>query len=159
MVHKRLTLAPFASDPDATRSRSTTVMGMGCNTTALLATTPSRMKTAPFWPKSSKEATLVPKRFTIAWRRTPLKAHRHCVQLQRRRDEDNGSCVYASGDYCSGASDGSGSVVDGDSDDDGVMQTKSQAAKKEPAITTVTLPTLPHEYAADGFDCEGNPLP
>ena len=76
--------------------------------------------------------------------------------------EDNGSCVYASGcDYCSGATDGSGSVVDGDSDDDGVCDADEVAGCQEegacnynPDATDATA----CEYAADGFDCEGNPL-
>ncbi|HBE10897.1 MAG TPA: hypothetical protein DCY76_00535, partial [Flavobacteriales bacterium] len=76
--------------------------------------------------------------------------------------DDNGSCVYAAGcDYCSGATDGSGSVVDGDSDDDGVCDAdevtgcqEEGACNYNPDATDATA----CEYAADGFDCEGNPL-
>ena len=76
--------------------------------------------------------------------------------------DDNGSCVYASGcDYCSGATDGSGSVVDGDSDNDGVCDADEVAGCQEelacnynPAATDAAA----CEFAADGFDCDGNPI-
>tara|TARA_A100001015_G_scaffold314024_1_gene422610 strand:+ start:2042 stop:2380 length:339 start_codon:yes stop_codon:yes gene_type:complete len=42
---------------------------------------------------------------------------------------DDESCVYASGcDSCSGETDGTGTVVDGDADDDGVCDTDEVAA-------------------------------
>ena len=76
--------------------------------------------------------------------------------------EDNGSCVYASGcDYCSGATDGSGSVIDGDSDDDDVCDAdevagcqEEGACKYNPDATDAAA----CEFAADGLDCEGNPM-
>ena len=76
--------------------------------------------------------------------------------------DDNGSCVYASGcDNCSGATDGSGSVVDGDTDNDGVCDAEEipgcqeeGACNYDPEATDAAA----CEFAADGFDCDGNPL-
>lgn len=76
--------------------------------------------------------------------------------------DDNGSCVYASGcDYCSGATDGSGSVIDGDTDNDGVCDAEEipgcqeeGACNYDPEATDAAA----CEFAADGFDCDGNPL-
>lgn len=75
---------------------------------------------------------------------------------------DNSSCVFATGcDFCSGSTDGTGSVVDGDSDDDGVCDTDeitgcqdAEACNFNPEATDPAT----CEYAADGFDCNGNPL-
>jgi hypothetical protein len=76
--------------------------------------------------------------------------------------EDNGSCVYASGcDYCSGATDGSGSVVDGDSDDDDVCDADEVAGCQEAGACNYNpdaTDAAACEFAADGLDCEGNPL-
>ncbi len=76
--------------------------------------------------------------------------------------DDNGSCVYASGcNYCSGATDGSGSVIDGDTDNDGVCDAEEipgcqeeGACNYDPEATDAAA----CEFAADGFDCDGNPL-
>ena len=110
-------------------------------------------------------ATLVTKRFTIsAWRRTPLKAAPTPPRAITTPDatEDNGSCVYASGcDSCSGASDGSGSVVDGDSDDDGVCDEDEIVGCQDEGACNFNpdaTDAATCEYAADGFDCDGNPL-
>ena len=76
--------------------------------------------------------------------------------------DDNGTCVYASGcDSCSGATDGSGSVVDGDSDDDGVCDADEVAGCQEEEACNYNpdaTDTAACEYAADGFDCDGNTL-
>jgi hypothetical protein len=76
--------------------------------------------------------------------------------------EDNGSCVYASGcDYCSGATDGSGSVIDGDSDDDDVCDADEVAGCQEEGACNYNpdaTDAAACEFAADGLDCEGNPM-
>ena len=76
--------------------------------------------------------------------------------------DDNDSCLFATGcDYCSGATDGSGSVVEGDSDNDGVCDADEvagcqdeMACNYDPNATDAAA----CEYAADGFDCDGNPI-
>ncbi len=76
--------------------------------------------------------------------------------------DDNGSCVYAAGcDYCSGATDGSGSVVDGDSDDDGVCDADEVTGCQEEGACNYNpdaTDSAACEFAADGLDCEGNPM-
>ena len=76
--------------------------------------------------------------------------------------DDNGSCVYASGcDYCSGATDGSGSVVDGDSDDDDVCDDDEIAGCQDEVACNYNpdaTDAAACEFAADSFDCDGNPL-
>ena len=75
---------------------------------------------------------------------------------------DNSSCVFATGcDFCSGAADGTGSVVDGDSDDDGVCDGDEIAGCQEELACNYNPDATDEaacEYAADGFDCDGNPL-
>ncbi|MEE3164445.1 MAG: trypsin-like peptidase domain-containing protein [Bacteroidota bacterium] len=76
--------------------------------------------------------------------------------------DDNSSCVYASGcDYCSGATDGSGSVVDGDTDNDGVCDADEIAGCQEEGACNYNpdaTDAAACEFAADGFDCDGNTL-
>jgi hypothetical protein len=75
---------------------------------------------------------------------------------------DNNSCVFATGcDFCSGATDGTGSVVDGDSDDDGVCDADEIAGCQDELACNYNpdaTDAAACEYAADGFDCDGNPI-
>ena len=74
---------------------------------------------------------------------------------------DDGSCVFASGcDSCSGATDGSGVVVDGDTDDDGVCDADEVVGCSDPDACNYDANATDSgtcEYAAEGFDCDGNP--
>ncbi|MDA0913516.1 MAG: M43 family zinc metalloprotease [Bacteroidetes bacterium] len=74
---------------------------------------------------------------------------------------DDASCAYASGcDYCSGEVDGTGTIVDGDADDDSVCDENEIEGCQDPEACnyddSATDPAT-CEYAAEGFDCDGNP--
>jgi len=75
---------------------------------------------------------------------------------------DNSSCVFATGcDFCSGSTDGTGSVVDGDGDDDGVCDSDEIAGCQDELACNYNPDATDEaacEYAADGFDCDGNPI-
>ena len=73
-------------------------------------------------------------------------------------DTNNTLCVYATGcDTCSGQTDGTGTVVDNDADDDGVCDA-NEVTCTDPAAATTTLtrPPTPTTYV-DGIceTCEG----
>ncbi len=76
--------------------------------------------------------------------------------------EDDGSCVFVSGcDFCVIAANGDVTVVDGDTDEDGVCNDDEVAGcQDDTACNYDALATDPGscEYAADGFNCDGNAL-
>lgn len=76
--------------------------------------------------------------------------------------DDNSSCVYASGcDSCSGATDGTGVIVDGDGDNDGVCDTDEIAGCQDDTACNYNADATDAaacDYANEGFDCEGNPV-
>lgn len=76
--------------------------------------------------------------------------------------EDDGSCVFVSGcDFCVIAANGDVTVVDGDTDEDGVCNDDEVVGcQDDTACNYDALATDPGscEYAADGFDCDGNAL-
>ena len=88
--------------------------------------------------------------------------------------DDDSSCVYATGcDSCSGEIDGTGTVVDNDTDDDGICDQFEIAVVQMQQHVTMMLQQqmmMVHVYdndlgcgcdtpaAADGYDCDGNCL-
>lgn len=72
------------------------------------------------------------------------------------------SCVYAYDcDFCSGATDGTGTVVDGDADDDGVCNEDEIPGCQDSTACNYNANATDEAactYAEDGFDCDGNPI-
>ena len=75
-------------------------------------------------------------------------------------NQDSGYCFYADGcDYCSGATNGTGYIVDGDSDNDGVCNyNEIEGCTDETACNFNILATDDDgscTFADTGYDCDG----
>ena len=75
---------------------------------------------------------------------------------------DNGTCIFAENcDFCSGATDGSGSIIDGDDDNDGVCDTDEIIGCQDELAcnyNSAATDAATCEYADEGYDCAGNLL-
>ncbi|MDG2209114.1 MAG: hypothetical protein P8K81_03900, partial [Flavobacteriales bacterium] len=76
--------------------------------------------------------------------------------------EENGSCNYASGcDSCSGASDGTGYVVNGDADNDQIFDVDEVIGCQEPLAcnyNSLATDSAACNYPESGYDCSGSCL-
>ena len=75
---------------------------------------------------------------------------------------DDNSCLFAAGcDTCSGATDGTGSVVDGDDDNDGVCDADEISGCQDALACNYNADATDAgdcTYPLADFDCDGNPL-